>query len=85
MKSEEQMIKEATDRGFLVVESSEDKALADRLVRERKLDPVVAGKSGTKHYRLAPPPKEKRNFTCKCGVKFKAWTAGACGRCKAKK
>lgn len=86
MKTAEEMIQEATDRGFLTAELSEDKTLADRLVREGKLIAVARGGSGIKHYRLAPPPKAKKKVKCGiCGVTFLSWTAGACGKCKSKR
>jgi hypothetical protein len=84
MKTPEEILKEALERGFVVLASSEDKALADRLVREGKLTAASKSRSGLKRYHPAPPPKAKKRVTCKCGVTFWAWTAGACGACKAK-
>jgi hypothetical protein len=82
-RNTDELLKEITERGFADLIRSDEKTLADRLVREGKLELSAVLPNGGKRYKLAPSPKEKKSITCKgCGVKFKAWTAGMCGKCK---
>ncbi len=77
------ILQQVKNRGFVDLISSSEKTAADKMVLEGELTFVSSLPNGGKRYKEGPPKKEKKSITCKgCGLSFKAWTAGKCGKCK---